>query len=197
MELHRMNDRKQTGSATERRRHKLTRMSFQVHLWLGVLFTVVLLSIGVTGIALNHKRGLGLMPDVANTSTQQLDGALPLLRLAEIGLAAGHPGAAIDLMQIERMDVRVKDGFVKVRLRDRLLTEVTIDLMSGKVLHVGPRADVFFEKLHSGELFGERGIFLSDAGAIALIITLITGIWLWIAPRLRRGGRDDAPEAQA
>jgi hypothetical protein len=29
-------------------------------------------------------------------------------------------------------------------------------------------------------------VLLSDAAAVALTITLITGYWLWLAPKLRR-----------
>jgi uncharacterized iron-regulated membrane protein len=94
------------------------------------------------------------------------------------------------------MDVRPRDGFVKVRLRDAASTEATIDLTDGRVLHVGGRGDAFLEKLHSGEIFGSRGLLLSDAAAIALIIALITGIWLWLAPRLPRatGPKDAAKQ---
>jgi uncharacterized iron-regulated membrane protein len=56
------------------------------------------------------------------------------------------------------------------------------------VLHIGARGDAFLEKLHSGEIFGSRGVLLSDAAAIALVITLVTGVWLWLAPKLHRGG---------
>src|SRR5688500_14193520 len=42
------------------------RAMFYGHLWVGVLFTVVLLVVSITGILLNHKRELGLMPDVAH-----------------------------------------------------------------------------------------------------------------------------------
>lgn len=170
----------------ERRRHKLTRGAFYAHLWLGVIFTVVLTAISITGILLNHKRGLGLMPDVAHEPSGQFATALPLSRLAEIGIAAGAPKGGIDLRLVDRMDVRPRDGFVKVRLRDAASTEATIDINTGRVLHVGPRGDAFLEKLHSGEIFGGRGVWLSDAGAIALVVTLVTGIWLWLAPRLHR-----------
>ena len=40
------------------------RFAFHAHLWSGVLGSVVLLVVALTGIALNHKRALGLMPDV-------------------------------------------------------------------------------------------------------------------------------------
>jgi hypothetical protein len=85
------------------------------------------------------------------------------------------------------MDVRPRDGLVKVRLRDRASTEVTVDIGTGKVLHAGRRGDVFLERLHSGEAFGGNWVLLSDAGAVALVFTLISGYWLWLAPKLRRG----------
>ena len=84
------------------------------------------------------------------------------------------------------MDVRPRNGYVKVRLRDAASTEATIDLATGRVLHVGKRGDVFLEKLHSGEIFGGGWILLSDAAAVALVIALITGYWLWLAPKKPR-----------
>lgn len=153
--------------------------------------TVALTAISITGILLNHKRGLGLMPDVGHAPTAPFAEALPLQRLAEIGIRAVRPDGAIDLAFVDRMDVRPRDGFVKVRLRDAASTEATVDVATGRVLHVGPRGDAFLEKLHSGEVFGSRGVLLSDAAAIALLITLVTGIWLWLAPRLRRVGERD------
>lgn len=172
---------------TERRHRGLTPVAFYAHLWLGVIFTVALTAIAVTGILLNHKRGLGLMADAAHEPSGQFGTALPLARLAELGLAAGAPASPFDVRLIDRMDVRPRDGIVKVRLRDAASTEATLDINDGRVLHVAPRGDVFLEKLHSGELFGGRGVWLSDAGAGALVVTLLTGIWLWLAPRLRRG----------
>lgn len=177
----------------ERRKHRLTRGAFYAHLWLGVVFTVILVAIGITGILLNHKRGLGLMPDVANESDGQLSGAISLDSIARVGLRAGMPAAAPDLAYIDRMDVRPRDGYAKVRLRDAASTEVTVDVRTGAVLHVGPRGDVFLEKLHSGEIFGARGVLLSDAGAVGLVITLITGVWLWLAPRREHKARRRPP----
>ena len=191
------------------RRHRLTRTAFHVHLWLGVIFTVALVAISVTGILLNHKRGLGLMPEVDHEPTRPIAAALPLARLAAIGIAAadsanagpGAPRAAVgdapDVARIDRMDVRPRDGFVKVRLRDDASTEVTIDVADGRVLHVGRRGDVFLERLHSGEAFGDGWVLLSDVAALGLVATLITGYWLWLAPKVRReDGPVHAPEAR-
>lgn len=159
------------------------RTMFYAHLWIGVLFTVVLLVVAVTGVLLNHKRGLGLMPDVGNDHPAALVESLPLAELATRARGA----AGLDAVDpIDRMDVRPDKGYVKVRFDDPAWTEVTVDLATGRALHVGPRADVFMEQLHSGELLGKRWVLLTDAAAVALVLLLISGYWLWLAPRWRR-----------
>jgi hypothetical protein len=181
-------------TATTRPRNQMSRAAFYIHLWLGVITTVALIAISVTGVLLNHKRGLGLMPDVPHAPTGPFVDALPLERLAHAALAATvHAGAApaptadsADIGLIDRMDVRPRDGFVKVRLRDKTSTEATVDLATGRVLHVGRRGDVFLEKLHSGEAFGGAFVILSDIAAVGLVLTLVTGYWLWLVPKLTR-----------
>lgn len=168
-------------------RQKLSRASFYTHLWLGVIFTIALVVISVTGILLNHKRGLGLMPDVPHETSAPFSASLPLDSLAAIALRSigSEPG---DASSVDRMDVRPRDGLVKIRMRDPSSTEVTVDLSTGAILHTGPRGDVYLEKLHSGEIFGAPWVTLSDASAIALLITLVTGYWLWLAPKRRGRG---------
>ena len=159
-----------------------TRLSYHVHLWGGVITALAVTVIAVTGVALNHKRALGLMPDVDGPGGG-LTGALSLSELeqaARVALPEGSEGSAVD-----RMDVRPDDGLVKVRFDDLDVTEVSLALSDGEVLHVGPRQDVFMEKLHSGEIFGDGWILLSDGAAVGLILLLITGLWLWLLPRFR------------
>jgi uncharacterized iron-regulated membrane protein len=170
------------------------RAAFYSHLWLGVIFSAALVVIAVTGVLLNHKRGLGLMPDVPHEPTAPFASALSLDSLATIALAAVAPAgqARGTTADIDRMDVRPRDGFVKVRMRDASSTEVTVDVSNGRVLHIGPRGDAFLEKLHSGEIFGSVWVILSDGGAIVIVITIVTGYWLWLAPKRRRGRNDSA-----
>lgn len=163
---------------------QLSHAAFYAHLWLGVLFTAVLLVLSITGILLNHKVPLGLMPEVSHEPTAEFTAALPLAELARRALeAAGETGG---IASIDRMDVRPRRGLVKVRLRNPESTEVTLDVASGSVLHIGARGDVFLERLHSGEALGDGWVLLSDAGAIALIVLLVSGYWLWLWPRWRR-----------
>lgn len=149
---------------------------FHSHLWFGVLVSGVVLLVSVTGVLLNHKRGLGLMPDVSHQPAAPFARSLPLAELARRAEAALPE--AVATAGVDRMDVRPGDGLVKVRFDDREVHEVTLDLASGRVLHVGQRNDVFLERLHSGEIFGDGWVLLSDAAAIALALLLISGYWM-------------------
>jgi len=162
---------------------ELARWMFHGHLWLGVLGSMALIVICVTGVLLNHKRPLGLMQEVANPGAQPLLEALPLHELVARAGEAVAPGGVPP--EVDRIDVRPSDGLVKVRYEDRVVTEVTLNLTTGSVLNVGERNDVFLEKLHSGEIFGDRGILISDAAAVLLTLLLLSGYWLWLYPRRR------------
>jgi hypothetical protein len=153
---------------------------FHSHLWVGVLVTIGTLLVSVTGILLNHKRPLGLMPDVENPAVGPVAASLSLAELV-----AAAQGALGTEAPVDRMDVRPDDGLVKVRFDDAMVSEVTVDLVTGTVLHVGERNDVFLEKLHSGEIFGDGWILLSDVTAVALCVLLISGYWIWLYPRSR------------
>lgn len=165
------------------RRRGWARWMFYSHLWLGVVTTGIVLIICVTGVLLNHKRPLGLMPDVPNESPGALSASLPVAELAARAERAVRPDVVA--AGIDRMDLRPGDGFVKVRFDDREVHEVTVDLATGRVLHVGLRNDVFLEKLHSGEIFGDGWTLLSDIAAVALAVLVISGLWLWLYPRTR------------
>ncbi len=189
--------RKETNGPTAMApRRRWTRAAFYIHLWLGVLVTVALSAISVTGILLNHKRGLGLMPEVAHEASAPLTQSVSLDRIALAALERApqssrknwKSGDPVDVTLIDRIDVRPRDGIAKVRMRDKASMEMTVDLASGAVIHVGRRGDVFLEKLHSGEAFGgQTWVLLSDIAGVGLILTLITGYWLWLMPKLSRG----------
>ena len=167
------------------RARRLARWMFYGHLWMGVVATGILVVVSITGVFLNHKRALGLMPEASSASPQPLSDALSLDALFDAAASAVAP--AVACAGAERMDVRPSDGMIKVRFADASVTEVTLDFASGAVLEVGERRDVFITKLHSGEIFGEWWILLSDTGAVLLLLGLVSGYWLWLYPRARAG----------
>jgi hypothetical protein len=164
-------------------RRKLARWMFHLHLWFGIVTTAMLLIVAVTGVLLNHKRGLGLMPDLPHEPSGTFEQALPLARLANA--ASEYVGPQIAAAGIDRMDVRPGDGIVKVRFKDDIVTEIDVDLNNARIVGSDARSDVFLEKLHSGEIFGKRWVLLSDVAAAGLVIALITGVWLWLFPKSR------------
>lgn len=172
------------GSGSSRRKPKrFARSVYYVHRWLGVAATALLVIICITGILLNHKTELGLMPDVPNEPSGAFPDALPISALAENAATVVDP--VIASTGIDRMDVRPEDGLVKVRFNDRRVTEVTVDINTGAILHVGERNDQFLEKLHSGAIFGDFWVLVTDAGAVFLLGILVTGYWLWLYPKSR------------
>ena len=172
-----------SGGHTVRRPRRLARSIYYIHRWLGVAATATLVIVCITGILLNHKRELGLMPDVPNAPSGPFPQALSLDELASRASDAVGPGIAD--YGIDRMDVRPSDGLVKVRYDDRRVTEVTVDINTGEILGVGERNDQFLERLHSGQIFGDLWIFVTDAGALFLLGILVTGYWLWLYPKSR------------
>lgn len=85
-------------SAAERRSRNRSRgwarWMFHAHLWLGVVTTGLVLILSATGVLLNHKRPLGLMPDVPNESAGPLPQALPIAELARRAERAVAPAVA-------------------------------------------------------------------------------------------------------
>ena len=155
----------------------------RIHLWTGVTATVLVLVVAVTGIMLNHKQLFGFQPDPPDAAERGLAGAMSMLALVSAAeTAAGERAAAAG---VDRLDVRPGKGLMKVRFDDRMTTEVTLAIHTGAVLSIGSRDDVFLDKLHSGEIFGDHWVLLSDALAVGLLMLLLTGFWLWLYPRAR------------
>ena len=155
----------------------------QIHVWIGITATALILVIAITGVMLNHKQLFGFQPDPPDALRIGLEGAMPMHELVSAAeSAAGQQAAAAG---VDRLDVRPDKGIMKVRFDDRLATEVTVAIHTGEVLSNGPRDDVFLEKLHSGEIFGDNWVLLSDAVAIGFVVLLLTGFWMWLYPRAR------------
>lgn len=148
------------------------------------MITVLVVVVAITGVMLNHKRFFGFQPDPPAAARTGLEGAMSMRELVSAARSAIDKQAVT--AGIDRLDVRPDKGLMKVRFENRLTTQVTVAIHTGKVLSVGERDDVFLEKLHSGEIFGDNWVLLSDVMAIGLLILLLTGTWLWLYPKARR-----------
>ncbi len=153
------------------------------HLWIGVTISFLVVMISVTGILLNHKRTLGLIPETPIKRAEAFKDALPLPKLAQLAQAAVPPEVAA--LGIDRMDVRPGKGIIKVRFNDASVSEVTLALDDGTPLLTGQRNDSFLEQLHTGDAFGARGFLLSDLVGGALVLLLLSGFWVWLYPHTK------------
>jgi hypothetical protein len=82
---------------------------------------------------------------------------------------------------VDRLDVRVEKGVVKVRGKNRW--EVQVDTHTGEVLHVAYRRSDLIESIHDGSWFHEKvklWIFLPSG--IILLTLWITGLYMVILP---------------
>jgi hypothetical protein len=179
------------------KRKKFIFWNYKLHLWIGIITAVIVLVMSVTGVILNHKREWGFMIDPRPEATAATTQALPLAELVQLGIAAFDNPEYADESAINRMDFRPSRGAIKVRFRDPATTEVILNVITGDVISIAPRKDVWIEHLHSGELFGDAWVILSDIGAGGLILLTLSGIYIWVFPGLRKRARERAKQKEA
>jgi uncharacterized iron-regulated membrane protein len=166
------------------------KLIWEVHKLLGIALGVVLLLTSITGLLLLVKRDWPwLMPPTAAGSAAPLDAALPLHRVIESAVAAGHPDLR-SAADVDRVDFRPKDHVFKV-LSARGNFEVQVDATTGAVLSTGVRRTDFIESLHDGRAFGAfvHGT-LAPTAAIGLGLLVLTGYAVWLWPKLARRRRE-------
>lgn len=162
------------------------RFNRSLHKWLGLAISIVILALAVTGVMLNHKKSLGYMPDIEHKASGQISQGLPIENIVMIAIKAADNKDINTLKDIDRIDYRTKNMYAKVRFKDNKITEVIVDSVTGEVLNVGHRTDVFLEKLHSGEFFGDIFTIISDVAAVSLMLLTFSGFYIWIYPMWRR-----------
>lgn len=174
----------------------------KVHYWVSVAAAPVLLVMIGSGLLLQMKKHWSWV----QPSEVRGSGTTPVLDLEGI-LAAARSAEGLDVRgwdDVDRLDVRVRRGMVKVGLRNGY--EVQVDLGTGKILQVAYRRSDLIESIHDGSIFGgnltKLGLFL-PAG-IAMFVLWLGGLWMWWVPfiakrrrRIARGARHGLTEARA
>jgi uncharacterized iron-regulated membrane protein len=153
--------------------------SRKVHRWGAVVIALPILVVICTGLLLQLKKeSAWIQPPTARGG-----GGDPSISFdAILAAAASAPEAGITSWEdVDRLDVRVGKGIVKVRAKNRW--EVQVDTATGEVLSVAFRRSDLFESIHDGSWFHDKAklwIFL-PAGVILLGLWC-TGLYLWILP---------------
>lgn len=64
------------------------RFSRSLHKWVGLVLSIVFLSLAITGIMLNHKKALGYMPEVTHKASGDISQSLPMKDIVQIAFKA-------------------------------------------------------------------------------------------------------------
>lgn len=173
-----------------------------VHGWLGVIVLPWVILIGLTGLFLNHERLVLGWLEGARYDEAQFDtfpGARPLTVEEARALAGGlFPGVALTLAEDTtyhdreaaifqasgtQVIVALKTGHYWIKTD---LSRVT-HAPGGKVLETKIYWEGIFKRLHEqGWLTRSFGTWLADITAAAMVVFGLSGIVLFLVPRLRR-----------
>ncbi len=168
--------------------------SRRLHRWGSIAVMLPLLIVICTGLMLLLKKQVPwIQPPGADGSGKPPSVAFETI----LGAAKTVPEAAIaGWSDIDRLDIRVKDGVVKVHARNHW--EVQIDTSTGAVLQHAYRRSDIIESLHDGSWFhpdAKLWVFLPNG--LILLGLWLTGMYLWLLPHLARRRRANALIAQS
>lgn len=150
-------------------------LALQVHLWLSLVFAVVILIACVTGAALVYRH------DIDRALHPALYHATP----GDVGWDAAWNAARTRYPQLEATLIRgpVDRRVYQVEIGDRLLPPaVHIDPGSGRILgeHDPPKTLAgWLFILHFNMFAGDAGHVVIGVAGAALVVITLTGIWLW------------------
>jgi len=157
------------------------------HRWVGLVCSLALLVISLTGILLATKSWLGVVrPPEAEGA--KISGPHEIVSVDRVVAAAFSVGIneLREIKQIDRVDYRPKRNVFKVLSKEGY-HEVQVCGKTGKVLQVASRVDQFTEKIHDMSIVGDgfREFALPIVG-IGLFCLSVTGIVIFFNPIWRR-----------
>ena len=154
------------------------RLNFQIHLWVGIVLTLYMIAIGVTGSILVFRPELerlcGLKP------WQNIRVKEPL---ADIATVVENLKAAYPRSRIVSVDAPTDDDATFVAVLDgRRRIKVACGPKDGSVLGEFPRERNwldFVQELHESLFIHHLGRVLNGVGAAFLLVLNLTGIVVW------------------
>jgi len=159
------------------------------HKWVGIVLSLLLLVVSITGILLIQKKNFTwIQPSTQKGAAGDPDAFISLAQVCAIATSQGHPDFQ-SLDDIDRIDVRPGKRVAKVR-SEHHQAEIQIDLVTGAVLSVDVRRSDLIEQIHDGSFFGnwfKNWVML--AVGVGVIFFVVSGLYLWLEPKARRRRR--------
>ena len=152
----------------------------KTHYWGSFIVLLPVLIIIVTGIFLQLKKDVVWIQPGTTTGQISNDPSISFEQILDIAKTIKE--AEISSWEdIDRLDVRIGKGIVKVRGNNRW--EIQIDTHSGEVTQVAYRRSDLIEQIHDGSWFHDKvklWIFLPSG--IILFVLWITGFYMFLLP---------------
>jgi len=151
----------------------------KVHIWGSIFIALPLLLLLITGFLLLLKKDITWI----QPATMRGSGTAPTISFARLlsSLQKVEKLGVKSWEDITRIDIQPDKGIAKVSTVNSY--EAQVDLVNAKVLQVAYRRSDLIESLHDGSFFHQKAkYFYSMPVAIALLLSLITGIILFIQP---------------
>ena len=144
-----------------------------------VVVAVPLLLVVTTGVLLQLRKEIAWV----QPPTTKGKGKQPTVSMdAILAAAKSVPDAGVSSWaDIDRVDVRPRDGIVKVQCKSRW--EVQVDFQTGEVLQAAERRQELIESLHEGSWFAEGArLYVFLPVAVVLLGLWATGLYLLVLP---------------
>jgi uncharacterized iron-regulated membrane protein len=155
---------------------------WSTHKWTGIIASLILLNLSVTGILLLvKKRFEWIQPPTQKGVEGNAEDFITISKLVEVVLSEDHP-AFQSFADIDRVDFRPGKRVHKVRsVHDH--AEIQVDAVTGEVLEVDWRPSDLIESLHDGSFFGGWvHDYLMPMVAVSLMFLVGSGLYLWLSP---------------
>ena len=167
----------------------LFKLTWDLHKWIGLTLSLVVLTISVTGFLLLVKKEFpSLQPPTLVGEVGEVEDFLPLSAVLAAVRGTGDPDfATVD--DIDRIDFRPGKRVHKVRSRHGW-KEIQVDAVTGAVLSTSWRRSDLIEAIHDGSWFaGWWHDYAMPLVALGLLFLSISGVFIWATPVLRRRRR--------
>jgi len=159
---------------------------WKTHKWTGIVLSVVLLNVAISGILLLEKKNFAwIQPPTIAGAEGSVGDFIGTQELFAIVFGQGNADFG-DMDDIDRVDFRPGKRVFKVRSKHNY-AEIQVDAVTGKILSVASRPCDLLEALHDGSYYTEsvHAILMPVTGG-GLILLSVSGLYLWLATWMRK-----------
>lgn len=161
------------------------RQTRPLHRYLGIPLTLLVVLSSVTGVLLAWKKSSAtLQPPTWEGQSTNLGDWREWSSVQDVAVQAlaSHLGRAPESLQVDRFDVRPRDGIVKVLFTEGSW-EVQVDPTSLRAYSVARRHSDWIETVHDLSIISDLvKVITMNVLGFGLILLSATGLWLWYGP---------------